>query len=54
MKFPIAIMAGSLIGSLSVYGRLQPDLPPGNPMTRSLPDNEMDLSKITEETPKDF
>ena len=35
--FPLAIMIGSLVGSLSVYGSLQPDLPPGNPMTRTLP-----------------
>jgi len=35
--FPLSIFIGSLIGSLSVYGSLQPDLPPGNPMTRVLP-----------------
>jgi uncharacterized protein len=35
--FPLAIFIGSLTGSLSVYGSLQPDLPPGNPMARTLP-----------------
>jgi uncharacterized protein len=35
--FPLTIFIGSVIGSLSVYGSLQPDLPPGNPMTRMLP-----------------
>ena len=35
--FPLAIITGSLIASYTVYGTLQPVLPPGNPMTRTLP-----------------
>jgi membrane protease YdiL (CAAX protease family) len=35
--FPLTILIGSITGSLSVYGSIQPDLPPGNPMTRTLP-----------------
>jgi membrane protease YdiL (CAAX protease family) len=35
--FPLAIITGSVIASSAVYGSLQPVLPPGNPMTRTLP-----------------
>jgi membrane protease YdiL (CAAX protease family) len=35
--FPLAVFTGYLIGSSSVYGSLHPVLPPGNPMTRTLP-----------------
>jgi membrane protease YdiL (CAAX protease family) len=35
--FPLTIFIGSVIAGLSVYGSLTPDLPPGNPMTRTLP-----------------
>jgi membrane protease YdiL (CAAX protease family) len=37
LVFPVTIFTGSIIGSFSVYGSLQPNLPPGNPMTRTLP-----------------
>jgi len=35
--FPLSIFIGSVAGSYSVYGTLHPDLPAGNPMTRTLP-----------------
>jgi membrane protease YdiL (CAAX protease family) len=35
--FPLAIITGSVIASSTVYGTLQPVLPSGNPMTRTLP-----------------
>jgi len=35
--FPLTILIGSVISSLSVYGSMTPDLPAGNPMTRTLP-----------------
>jgi membrane protease YdiL (CAAX protease family) len=35
--FPLTIFIGSVLGSLSAYGTMKPDFPPGNPMTRTLP-----------------
>jgi membrane protease YdiL (CAAX protease family) len=37
LVFPLTMFIGSLLGSFSVYGSFQPDLPAGNPLTRALP-----------------